>query len=141
MRFIPCTWFGEFCSCGSLTALHGPAWVLLNWICKELISSLYVATLILLRRGGTYVVAPSDQSFVQILFLLFLHMNHYVKIETPVCQESVFLTLGSLFLHHLHISREGVKQRWKIAFATRMGRVSVSSSSLSQLTHSLRCDL
>ena len=41
MRFILCTWFGELCSCCSLTALPGPAWVLLNWICKELISSLY----------------------------------------------------------------------------------------------------
>ena len=30
-----------FCSCCSLTALPGPAWVLLDWICKELISSLY----------------------------------------------------------------------------------------------------
>ena len=36
MKFILCTWFGEFCSCYSLTALPGPAWVLLNWICKEL---------------------------------------------------------------------------------------------------------
>ena len=41
MRFILCTWFGEICSCCSLTAQTGPAWVLLNWICKELISSLY----------------------------------------------------------------------------------------------------
>ena len=41
MRFILCTWFGEFCSCCFLTTLPGPAWVLLNWICKELISSLY----------------------------------------------------------------------------------------------------
>ena len=41
MRFILCTWFGEFCSCCSLTALPGPAWALLNWICKALISSLY----------------------------------------------------------------------------------------------------
>ena len=40
MRFILCMWFGEFCSCCSLTSLPGPAWVLLNWICKELISSL-----------------------------------------------------------------------------------------------------
>ena len=44
MRFIPCTWFGEFCSCCSLTALPGPAWVLLNKICKELISSLYTCS-------------------------------------------------------------------------------------------------
>ena len=41
MRLILCTWFGEFCSCCSLTALPGPAWVLLNRIGKELISSLY----------------------------------------------------------------------------------------------------
>ena len=41
MRFVLCTWFGEFCYCCSLTALPGPAWVLLNKICNELISSLY----------------------------------------------------------------------------------------------------
>ena len=35
MRFILCTWFGEFCSCCSLTVLPGPAWVLLNKICKD----------------------------------------------------------------------------------------------------------
>ena len=40
MRFILCTWFSEFCPCSSLTALPGPVWVLLNWTCKELISSL-----------------------------------------------------------------------------------------------------
>ena len=45
MRFILWTWFREFCSCCSLTALPGPAWVLLNWICKELISSLYISCL------------------------------------------------------------------------------------------------
>ena len=43
MVFILCTWFGELCSCCSLTALPGPAWVLLNWICKELISSLHAS--------------------------------------------------------------------------------------------------
>ena len=42
MRFILCTRFCEFCSCCSLAALPGPAWVVLNWICKELISSLYI---------------------------------------------------------------------------------------------------
>ena len=41
---MACTWFGEFCSCCSLTALPGPTWVLLNKICKELISSLYVSS-------------------------------------------------------------------------------------------------
>ena len=35
MRFILCTWFGEISSCSCLTALPGPAWVLLNKICKE----------------------------------------------------------------------------------------------------------
>ena len=50
MRFILCTWFGEFCSCCSLMALPGPAWVLLNWICKELISSLYIDFFLLSRR-------------------------------------------------------------------------------------------
>ena len=46
MGFILCTWFGEFCSCCCLTALPGPAWVLLNWICQEIISSLYTQILI-----------------------------------------------------------------------------------------------
>ena len=61
MRFILCTWFGEFCSCCSLTALPGPAWVLLKWICKELISSLYISTMNLprpsplLKLGATVV--------------------------------------------------------------------------------------
>ena len=35
MRFNLCTWFGEICSCSCLTVLPGPAWVLLNKICKE----------------------------------------------------------------------------------------------------------
>ena len=42
MRFVLCTWFGEFCSCCSLTALPGPTRVLINWISQEFISSLYV---------------------------------------------------------------------------------------------------
>ena len=54
-----------------------------------------------------------------VFSLLFIHDQGR---WTPVSQESAFRTLGSLFLHHLHISCEGVKQRWKIAFATR-GRV------------------
>ena len=63
MRFILCTWFGEFCSCCYLTALPGPAWVLLIWICKELISSLYRD-----EQKGLYVVA-------RILFLLLLNYS------------------------------------------------------------------
>ena len=51
MGFILCTWFGEFCSCCSLTALPGPAWVLLNGICKELISSLYCTSTGLILRS------------------------------------------------------------------------------------------
>ena len=35
MRFILCTWFGDFCSCCCLTALPGPAWVLLSKIYKS----------------------------------------------------------------------------------------------------------
>ena len=35
MKFILCTWFGEISSCSCLTVLPGPAWVLLNKICKE----------------------------------------------------------------------------------------------------------
>ena len=35
MRFIFCTWLGEICSCSCLPVLPGPAWALLNWICKE----------------------------------------------------------------------------------------------------------
>ena len=37
-----CTWLREICSCSCLTVLPGPAWVLLNKICKEYISSLYI---------------------------------------------------------------------------------------------------
>ena len=37
-----CTWFGEISSCSSLTALPGPAWVLLSKICKPFVGSLYV---------------------------------------------------------------------------------------------------
>ena len=35
MRFILSTWLSEICSCSCLTVLRGPAWVLLNKICKE----------------------------------------------------------------------------------------------------------
>ena len=35
MRFNLGTWFGEMSSCYCLTVLPGPAWVLLNKICKE----------------------------------------------------------------------------------------------------------
>ena len=35
MRFNLCTWFGEISSCSCLTALPGPALVVLNKICKE----------------------------------------------------------------------------------------------------------
>ena len=35
MKFNLCTWFGEISSCSCLTVLPGPAWVLLNKICKE----------------------------------------------------------------------------------------------------------
>ena len=35
MRFILCTWLGEISSCSCLAVLPGPAWVLLNKICKE----------------------------------------------------------------------------------------------------------
>ena len=65
MRFIICTWFGEFCSCCSLTALPGAAWVLLNWICKELISSLY------LRRGSYSILHSEINNFVSSSRYLF----------------------------------------------------------------------
>ena len=35
MRYNLCTWLGEISSCSCLTVLPGPAWVLLNKICKE----------------------------------------------------------------------------------------------------------
>ena len=35
MRFILCTLLGEISPCPRLTVLPGPAWVLLNNICKE----------------------------------------------------------------------------------------------------------
>ena len=34
-RFNLSTWLGEISSCSCLTVLTGPAWVLLNKICKE----------------------------------------------------------------------------------------------------------
>ena len=42
MRFNICMWFGEICSCSCLTVLPGSAWVLLNTICKDKMSSLYI---------------------------------------------------------------------------------------------------
>ena len=43
MRFNLCTWLAEISSCSCLTVLPGPAWVLLNKICKDYISSLYIS--------------------------------------------------------------------------------------------------
>ena len=40
---MACTWFGEISSCSSLTALPGPAWVLLSKICKPFGGSLYLS--------------------------------------------------------------------------------------------------
>ena len=34
MRLNLCTWLGEISSCSCLTVLPGPAWILLNKICK-----------------------------------------------------------------------------------------------------------
>ena len=58
MRFILCTWFGEFSSFSSLTVLPGSAWVLLKMICKDFISSLYVARAVV---GGTGTVAEKTR--------------------------------------------------------------------------------
>ena len=68
MRFILCTWFGEFCSCCSLTALPGPAWVLLNWICEELISSLYC-------RGSRCLLTSNPQNKPPERSYCFLQCN------------------------------------------------------------------
>ena len=38
---MACAWFGEISSYSSLTALPGPAWVLLSKICKPFAGSLY----------------------------------------------------------------------------------------------------
>ena len=40
MRFNLCTWLGEISSCPCLTVLPCPAWVLLNKICKDQVSSM-----------------------------------------------------------------------------------------------------
>ena len=37
MRFILCTWLREVCSCCFLTALPGPAWVLLNYVLQRIL--------------------------------------------------------------------------------------------------------
>ena len=37
MSKILCTWFGEICSCCSLTVLPGPAWVLLNYVLQRIL--------------------------------------------------------------------------------------------------------
>ena len=39
---MACTWFGEISSCCSLTALPGPAWVLLSKTYKPFAGSLYL---------------------------------------------------------------------------------------------------
>ena len=39
LRKSPCTWFGEVCLCCSLTALPGPAWVLLKYVLRRLFLS------------------------------------------------------------------------------------------------------
>lgn len=39
LRKSPCTWFGELCLCCSLTALPGPAWVLLKYVLQRLFLS------------------------------------------------------------------------------------------------------
>ena len=38
---MACTWLGEISTCSCLTALPGPAWVLLSKICKPFAGSLY----------------------------------------------------------------------------------------------------
>ena len=39
LRKSSCTWFGEVCLCCSLTALPGPAWVLLKYVLQRLFLS------------------------------------------------------------------------------------------------------
>ena len=40
---MACTWLREFSSCSCLTALPGPAWVLLSKIYKSFAGSLYIS--------------------------------------------------------------------------------------------------
>ena len=69
MRFILCTWLGEIYSCCCLTVLPGPAWVLLNKICKEYISSLYKVDYLYFCRLETlkclnvYLICFMDRHF------------------------------------------------------------------------------
>ena len=59
MRYILCTWLGEISSCSCLTVLPGPAWVLLNKICKDSVSSLYSGT-------AGVLGAVTDKQFLRI---------------------------------------------------------------------------
>ena len=64
MRFNLCMWFGEISSCSCLTVLPGPAWVLLNWICKELISSLYMVVC----KAGLSQEAQEERHSIVLLY-------------------------------------------------------------------------
>ena len=79
MRFILCTWFGEFCSCCSLTPLPGPAWVLLNWICKELISSLF------LLRTSQHKVAKAPEMHIIIYASAKLISHPFLYLLVALC--------------------------------------------------------
>ena len=52
-RLKTCTWLREISSCSSLTALPGPAWVLLSKICILFSRSLYLSYLIPLRLASS----------------------------------------------------------------------------------------
>ena len=57
LRKSPCTWFGEVCFCCSLTALPGPAWVLLKCVLQRLfLSSVIIHYLMVLgvKQDGTF---------------------------------------------------------------------------------------
>ena len=58
---MACTWFGEISSCSSLTALPGPAWVLLSKICKPFVGSLYLDRTPALTR-----LFPSRTLFIEV---------------------------------------------------------------------------
>ena len=84
----------------SLTALPGPAWVLLNWIWKELISSLYS---FLTRVGGgvincsVFAEAPTPQHYTQnsdlIQFGEFVIKSlRYLQTATAAAVRSVTVT-------------------------------------------------
>ena len=112
MRFFLCTWFGEFCSCCSLTALPGPAWVLLNWICKELISSLYMQYLNATVSRRIYTVLQVKLSFQNSNYQSDLAKKGFVRCQTLPWQCEMSIAMHRCFSQfHYNPQAQGENQR------------------------------